>query len=74
MAIKQISIFIENKEAVNIVKELMSTLNAGNSRILFVVHIDKWEVEISCERTYTLTTDFLSSLQKIPGITEVQEL
>ncbi len=69
-----IMIFIENKEAVNIVKELMSTLNAGNSRILFVVHIDKWEVEISCERTYTLTTDFLSSLQKIPGITEVQEL
>ena len=69
-----IMIVLNNEKAVAEIQKLISGLSAGRSSILLTVLTDKWEVEIVCEKRYTLTPDVLSSLSKVPGVSEVREL
>ena len=69
-----IMIVMDREEAVLSVQKLISGLSGGRSRILLNVLTEKWEVEIACEKMYTLTPEVLSALQKVQGVLEVREL
>lgn len=69
-----IMIVLDNEKAIPEVRNLIDGLSLGRSRILLTVLTDKWEVEISCEKMYTLTSEVLEALSKIRGVSEVQEL
>ncbi len=69
-----IMIMINDVQAIEPVKNIIDHLTPGRSRILIVTLVDKWAVEIVCEKTYTLTADVLSSLPKIQGVSEIKEI
>ncbi len=69
-----IMVVLDREEAIPSIQKLIEGLSGGRSRILMTVLADKWEVEISVEKTYTLTSDVLSALPKVPGVLEVREL
>ena len=69
-----IMIVLSHENAIASVQQLINGLSSGRSRILLTVLTDKWEVEIACEKMYTLTPEFLMDLTHIQGVQEVREL
>lgn len=69
-----IMIVLNDQNAVAPVQELVKSLSLGRSKILLTLLVDKWEVEISLEKTYALTADALKILSKTQGVYEVREL
>ncbi|MBO4643191.1 MAG: hypothetical protein J5716_01115 [Alphaproteobacteria bacterium] len=69
-----IMIVLNREEAVASIKKMLDGLPAGRSQIFLTLLIDKWEVEIVCEKRYALTSEVLTALPKIQGVLEVREL
>ena len=67
-------IAIEQIDAVEEVKKLIDGLKPGRCRVILSVLTDKWNVELAYENCCSLTSDVLSALPKIRGVTEVKEL
>lgn len=56
------------------IKEILDAAAPGRSHVRLSLLIDKWEVDIPLEKTYTFTADLWQAMRAVPGVAEVKEI
>ncbi|MCP4395220.1 MAG: DNA polymerase III subunit alpha [Alphaproteobacteria bacterium] len=67
-------ISLNEVEPIERIKEVISKDKAGRGKIYFIVNTGDEDVEIELDRSFAISGNTLSELNKIPGITEVREV
>lgn len=56
------------------IKQILDKTAAGRSHVRLSLQIDKWEVDIPLEKTYTFTADVWQEMRALPDVSDVKEI
>lgn len=56
------------------IRSILSKASPGRSHVRLSLQIEKWEVDILLEKTYTFTADLWQEMRSLPGVSEVKEI